>query len=221
MEVSPNSMKIAVIGEARIGKTSIIQRYISGSFDEERPPSPSATFSTVPLTSADKTKKINMHIWDTAGQEQFHSIARMYYNGSDAVILVYNVADEKSFVALDFWINELKDTTDKSCLRIIVGNQADRIDDKKISVEKGMKFAQDNEALFFETSAKTGSGIQRLFQLIVDKKFPGFWAVPENPVPQEIAPPKNNAEQFDNPQRKSIHLKKIEEKQKNESCLCK
>ena len=176
------SMKITLLGEGRVGKSSIIQRYASGKFEEEHKSSSNADHVKIPLKSADNSREITVYLWDTAGQEQFRCIAPMYYKDSDAVILVYSVVDERSFNELKFWIDEVKEKARENCIVVIAGNQADRIEEEKVSPRKAMEFATKNNALYFSTSAKEGFGIIEMIKTVVEKKFSGFWTVPEKLV---------------------------------------
>ena len=102
--------KVVLIGESAVGKTSIIQKYVNNTFDTTVYPTGAANFFSKEIEFKKEKKKIKFEIWDTAGQEQYHSIAKMYFLDAAVCILVYDITVRKSFEELkNFWINEIKD----------------------------------------------------------------------------------------------------------------
>lgn len=168
MEVNAStySIKIIVLGNSSVGKTSILERYFNNKFEEN---SKAATVSAVfqskkikidPFTIAD------LHIWDTAGQEQFRSITKTYIYGSNGIILVFDLTDEKSFNDLDYWIEEINDAVDKDkIIKILIGNKSD-LYDKKISYDRAKKYAEKHNMQFHTVSAKDGINIDMVFEIL-------------------------------------------------------
>ena len=110
-----------------------------------------------------KERNIRIQIWDTAGQEAFRSITRSYYKNSTCAFIVYDITSRKTFDNVDIWLKECKDMCFKDILIVLVGNKSDLEGRRAVSFEEGQKFAEDNQLLFFETSAKDGSNIQEIF----------------------------------------------------------
>ncbi|KAH0786138.1 ras-related protein Rab6 isoform X2 [Histomonas meleagridis] len=157
------SLKVVFLGDANVGKTSIINRALKGMFTDEIQETIGAYCQqkTIDIDGNDVT----LDIWDTAGQEKFRSLAPMYYRGAAAVILVYSITDLNSFQELNTWINDLKQNGSPQIL-FIVGNKADLEDQRVISTEDGESFAKNVSATFFEVSAKVGTSIEELFSSV-------------------------------------------------------
>ena len=111
-----------------------------------------------------KERNIRIQIWDTAGQEAFRSITRSYYKNSTCALIVYDITSRKSFEDITIWLKECKDMCYKDILICLIGNKSDLEVRRAVSYEEGEKFANDNQLLFFETSAKDGTNIQEIFK---------------------------------------------------------
>ena len=117
-----------------------------------------------------------MKIWDTAGQERFRSMSVQVIKASDAVVLVYAINDKNSFLSLDVWLSKINDVIDLTKKPIIiVGNKSD-VDQnlREVQYEEGKKYAESKGYKFFETSAKTGAGINEAFDEIFNQLFNVF-----------------------------------------------
>lgn len=158
------SYKVVLLGEGRVGKTSIGKRWVTSQFDPMVKQTVTAAFfeKTIEVNG----KSINVHLWDTAGQEEYHSITPIYYKGSNAALLVYSVIDRKSIERAAQWKKELVSSQGNDIVTIVVANKIDMVKDRCISEEEGKKFAESINSPYFEVSAKTGDGIQRLFDCL-------------------------------------------------------
>ena len=159
--------KILLIGDSLVGKTCLISRYAIGVFNEDY-------ISTVGFDSRQKEEIINnekvlVKIFDTAGQERFKSITANYLRNAEGVILVYDLTSTESFENLKFWIESIKNNlgNDEPIPIIIIGNKIDLEDAREINKLVAEKFAKDNNYKYFETSAKTGEGVDDAFREIV------------------------------------------------------
>ena len=110
-----------------------------------------------------KERNIRIQIWDTAGQEAFRSITRSYYKNSTCALIVYDITSRKTFDNVTLWLKECQDMCYKDVLICLIGNKSDLEGRRIVSFEEGQKFADDNNLLFFETSAKNGNNIQEIF----------------------------------------------------------
>ena len=110
-----------------------------------------------------KDKIVRIQIWDTAGQESFRSITRSYYKNSTCAFIVYDITNKKSFDNVIIWLKECKDMCYKNILICLIGNKIDMEDKREVTYEDGMNFAEENDLLFYETSAKEGNNIQEIF----------------------------------------------------------
>ena len=108
-------------------------------------------------------RNIRIQIWDTAGQEAFRSITRSYYKSSTCAFIVYDISERKTFDNVITWVKECKDMCYKDILIVLIGNKSDLEGKRGVSYDEGEKFANDNNLLFFETSAKDGTNINEAF----------------------------------------------------------
>ena len=120
-----------------------------------------------------KNRNIRIQIWDTAGQEAFRSITRTYYKSSTCAFIVYDITDKKTFENVITRLNEVRDMCYKDILICLIGNKCDLETKREISYDDGKNFADENNLLFFETSAKSGINIHECFNesatVLVDK----------------------------------------------------
>ena len=101
--------KIVLIGESGVGKTSIINRYISDTFSPVLTATPGASFATKTVFLKEYNQSIKFEIWDTAGQEKYRALAKVFYKNAAVCILVYDIINKKSFDELkNYWISEIK-----------------------------------------------------------------------------------------------------------------
>ena len=158
---------ILLLGDTCVGKTCLISRYANGVFKEEY-------ISTVGVDYVSKQEiindqNINVKLWDTAGQERYKALTPSYLRGAEGIVLVYDVTKSESFDSLKVWIDSLKNNLGENSLPIIIdGNKID-LDDRDVSKETAQKFAQEYNYKYFETSAKSGVGVDELFREIVNQ----------------------------------------------------
>ena len=150
-EQSPN-VKIVLLGDSSVGKTTIINITQGKDFSADQQSTIGACFYIKKIKVGDKIVKL--HIWDTAGQERFRSISPMYFRDADVIILVYAVNNINSFQSMQSWYNLIKDTCQTMPKILVFANKVD-IEDRSVSKEDGNKFAQEISSPYFEVSAKT------------------------------------------------------------------
>merc|ERR1719277_2881142 len=98
--------KIVALGEGRVGKTSLLRRYVSGTFSDREASTQQAAYQEKRLTLGGR--QVQLSLWDTAGQERFHSLAPIYYRDADGALLVYDITDCQSFERVAKWVSELR-----------------------------------------------------------------------------------------------------------------
>ena len=145
METITPDYKIITLGDTNVGKTSIIFRYTSEDYNPNQ-------INTIGMDSKIKTieidsQKINLKIWDSAGQERFRSIQRYYYNKVDGVIFVYDITNKKSFSVIDSWIKEVNENINRNISFILVGNKTDLEESREVSIIEGEKFAKEKKSI--------------------------------------------------------------------------
>ncbi len=159
-------LKIMILGNAGVGKTSILERYVNKSFTGNYKVTIGADFLTRDLEV--DGNRIKLQVWDTAGQEKYRSLGVAYYRGADACMLVFDLSDKTTFKDLDKWVeaffSQLPEDKAKNFPVILLGNKADK-PDRIISAEMAKKWcAEHDSAPFYETSAKTNLGLEEAFE---------------------------------------------------------
>ena len=170
------SIKVVLIGNAGVGKTCISQRYISNSYTSQEGSTVGASYFQKKLEL--NGKAIKLDIWDTAGQEKYRSMGRMFYKDAYIVLLIYDITDKQSFKDLkNIWIEELKRSGEKHTVLAIIGNKSDKYLEEQVDDDDARKYADEIGAVFGLVSAKTGDCINALFQNVIEKYFnPDFVA---------------------------------------------
>ena len=116
----PLVVKISLIGETAVGKTSIINKYIKNYFNDAQTSTTGAQFSTRLISLCEEKISLRLEIWDTAGQERYRSLAKVIYKNASVIILVYDITNRSSFEELkNFWIDEVKNNTKPTTSKII------------------------------------------------------------------------------------------------------
>ena len=159
-------LKFIVIGDSSVGKSNILSKFKDDKFDEKSQPSIGVQFIAKNIIIDNTT--FRLQIWDTAGQECFRSMTKIYYKNSSCAFIVYDITEKESFNNIDLWMNECKKVAPETILFVLIGNKCDLKDNREISYDDGLKFAKKNNMLFFETSAKNGDNIENIFKKSVE-----------------------------------------------------
>jgi Ras-related protein Rab-18 len=190
----PINVKLLLIGNSSVGKSSLLLRFSDEQWLPEDESSATIGVDFRVHKMDIKGKKVKLSIWDTAGQERFRTITSSYYRGAQGVILgivypyfqllltksafsVYDVANRESFEALPRWYSELETYVSSSVVKILVGNKVDKEFSRQVPTDEAEKFATRMNSLFIETSAKTSVGVKEVFQEVVEKIMdtPELW----------------------------------------------
>ncbi|KAG2048655.1 ras-domain-containing protein [Suillus hirtellus] len=172
---SPVNVKLLLIGNASVGKSSLLLRFS----DEQWLPEDEASATIGVDFRVHKMevngRKVKLSIWDTAGQERFRTITSSYYRGAQGIVLVYDVANRETFEALPKWFSEIDTYVSITVPKIIVGNKENS---RQVSTDEGSTFASRQNALFVEASAKTAIGVREVFEELVARilETPELWA---------------------------------------------
>ncbi|XP_012670782.1 ras-related protein Rab-31 isoform X1 [Clupea harengus] len=157
-------LKVCLLGDTGVGKSSIVCRFVQDHFDHSISPTIGASFLTKTVPCGNELHKFL--IWDTAGQERFHSLAPMYYRGSAAAVIVYDITKLDSFQTLKKWVKELKEHGPENIVVAIAGNKNDLGDIREVPMKEAKDFAESIAAIFIETSARNAVNVEELFQKI-------------------------------------------------------
>jgi len=145
-------IKMILLGETAVGKTSIISRYVENTFSSDLMSSTSMTYVQKNIT-IDK-QKIQLNIWDTVGQERYRSLSKLFFKDTKIVVLVYSITNLLSFEGLTYWLNLYKESIGDEAILGVVGNKSDLFLKQEVDEEKGEEFAKNNGAIFSLVSAK-------------------------------------------------------------------
>ncbi|KMU85188.1 GTP-binding protein YPT52 [Coccidioides immitis H538.4] len=165
-----SSVKLVLLGEAAVGKSSLVLRFVNNDFQENKEPTIGAAFLTQKCSLP--TRTIKFEIWDTAGQERFASLAPMYYRNAQAALVVYDLTKPSSLTKAKHWVAELQRQASPGIVIALV-RMKEKIksaagDARKISTQEASSYADDEGLLFFETSAKTGVNVAEVFTAIAN-----------------------------------------------------
>ena len=207
-EPEPEPVKVVLLGESGVGKTSIISQFTSNQFNPRVPTSVSAKFVSKIIDFPKYNKKIKFDIWDTVGQEKYRSLAKIFYKDAKIIIFVYDITREFSFEALkDFWYKETQNNADNDPILALVGNKIDLYEQQKIDNTDGKAFADEIKAIFQTTSALSNSGIKNLFDNLGKKLIN-----PDYDYKSFDQQAKENYNKKQNENKKGILVKKKEDK---------
>ena len=137
---------ICLLGEAGVGKTSLLTRFCDNSFKERYNNTIGVDFRVITLKYKNIISKI--HIWDTAGQERFRSLALNYINNSQGFIFVYDITNRESFNNVENWVNLALEKNNKNICNFLVGNKTDKEAERKVSVKEGEILAKEKNFFF-------------------------------------------------------------------------
>ena len=164
-------IKLILLGDSGVGKSSIIKRYMEDSFEDNITSTLGSSF--LEKTVNVKGKKVKIEVWDTAGQEEFRSVTKIFVKNSKIIILVYNVTDKNSFDGLNYWYDFIQKELGQNVILGLAGNKTDLIFedgfDEEITSEEGKEFAKKINANFALVSAKeSGKEINSLFTQCIE-----------------------------------------------------
>ena len=160
------NIKLTIIGDSDVGKTTLIYRYTDNYFNEEISP-------TVGLDN--KVKKLNIQglqakiqIWDTAGQEKYDSLTSQLYKNTDGIILVFDLTNNTSFISIKKYIEKIKKNCDHKIKKLLVGNKVDMKDGIKVNKKDIYDLCKNNCLKYNDVSAKENINVEKAFRTIID-----------------------------------------------------
>jgi Ras-related protein Rab-7A len=161
-------LKVIILGDSGVGKTSLMNQYVTRKFSNQYKATIGADFLTKEVAVDDRL--VTMQIWDTAGQERFQSLGVAFYRGADCCVLVFDVTVPKSFETLGSWRDEFliqaSPRDPDNFPFVVLGNKID-LDNRAISQKRAMTWCQSKGGIpYFETSAKDAVNVEQAFQTI-------------------------------------------------------
>jgi len=155
--------KVVLLGNAAVGKSSIVLRFTNDEFSDGIGTTIGAAFSTMTINVDGRQTKFE--IWDTAGQERYATLAPMYYRNAAGAIVVYDQTSMESFERAQTWIAQLRVSGNPNVVVALAANKSD-LPDRAVDLNVARNYADESGLLFVETSAKTGHNISNLFVLL-------------------------------------------------------
>jgi len=160
--------KILLLGAAAVGKTSLLYRFVNNEFKKDYHATIGASFLTkdVKISLDDLNgDKIQLIIWDVAGQPKFVDLRTTFYRGSNGALLIFDLTRKNTFKEINVWHSEMTKALEKDIPFVLLGNKSDLIKKKgvKINRNEAKSFAKTKNSIYIETSAKTGKNVEKAF----------------------------------------------------------
>jgi len=161
-------LKVIILGDSNVGKTSLMNQYVTKKFSNQYKATIGADFLTKEVTVNDRL--VTMQIWDTAGQERFQSLGVAFYRGADCCVLVFDVTVPRTFETLDSWRDEFliqaSPRDPDNFPFVVLGNKID-LPNRAISQKRAQTWCQSKGGIpYFETSAKDAVNVEQAFETI-------------------------------------------------------
>ena len=159
--------KVLLLGDAGVGKTSLMWRFSDDVFNHTYIPTIGIDFKL--RTIEVQGQKVRLQVWDTAGQERFHAISVSYYRTAAGIMLVYDITRRRSFENITKWLRKIDEHAKEDVIKLLIGNKCDMEHPRAVMREEGEKLADEYDMAFFETSAKENESIDEAFECIVEE----------------------------------------------------
>ena len=162
--------RLILIGDSTVGKSSLLQQFKEGVHYRDITLTVGVDFHAK-LIYVDG-QPIKLQLWDTAGQDRFRSIVRAYYRNAAGGLLCFDITNRESFANLTDWMNDAKRNAEPhSPVFVLVGNKADQEKYREVTRQEGIRFAQDHDMEYIETSAKSGLNVEEAFVMLAHKIY--------------------------------------------------
>ena len=162
--------KMIIIGNSGVGKSCLMHRVTTNEFSEDHEVTVGVEFGSL-LVKMDETV-LKLQIWDTAGQESFQSITKIFYRGAHCVFLTYDVTREDTFVNLNEWLKEIKQHASEDVRVYLIGNKSEMEEQREVTFQRALEFANEYKLhKVFETSAKTGYNVEEVFATVAKELY--------------------------------------------------
>ena len=163
------ALKIAILGDPAVGKTSLIEKYITNSFRENYQPTLGVNIISKNIRIEEFNSKIRLLLWDIAGQEKYELTRQSFFQGCVGAFLVYDITRYSTFEQIKIkWLEDFKKFSRFNGVYILIGNKSDLKDSIKVSYDEAKSLSEEiNAAEFLETSAKYGENVEEAFKKIV------------------------------------------------------
>jgi small GTP-binding protein len=167
MESVGRTFRVVMIGDSQTGKTSIVGHIAGQPIDSPLSTVGASVIQDLSIPSPRTGTSVSINLWDTAGQERYRSLGPMYYKNSDAAMAVFDLTNPESFDHLEIWVQTFCDVVVGGVISIL-GNKSDLLSERQVTDAHINTFLATHHCTYFETSAKTGAGIQEAFTQLAD-----------------------------------------------------
>lgn len=171
MTVRNYVVKLCLLGEANVGKTSLVYRFIENKFRDNYKSTLGVNLLKKDLDVGDY-KGVSAQIWDLGGQESFKSLRKLYLEGANGALVIYDMTKQKSFDKLNEWVQSFREARPLEPI-LLIGNKSDLKDKIKVGENELKSYAETNNTEYLVTSAKTGNNVKKAFvdiiQIVLDK----------------------------------------------------
>ena len=157
--------RVVLLGEATVGKTSLLRRYTENAFDDEYKQTLGTTFANRDIEVKDEqgnARTVRLSIWDMGGQSTYRELRRQYMKGASASIIVYDVTKPESFMAMNNWFESFREVC-PDAPAFICANKVDLADKRMVPLEPGLMLRDWFQSEYYETSAKDGTAVVDVF----------------------------------------------------------
>lgn len=159
-------MKICLLGDGAVGKTSLVYRFIENRFSTDFKSTLGVNLLKRKVNVDNNT--VSVQIWDLGGQEAYKKLRKLYLEGSQGGLVVFDITNRSSFENLDDWVSSFKSNQSEAPM-VLIGNKIDLVDQKKVSEEEAKAYAEANNMKYLSTSAKTGEKVEDAFKSLIRK----------------------------------------------------
>jgi small GTP-binding protein len=154
-------LKVILVGDSGVGKSCLLKSFMGDPFKGVYTSTIGVDFEIKPIQIDGKT--VNLQIWDTAGQERFRTITTSYYRSADAILMVFDLTDEKTFSNLEAWMEDVRLYAQRHVEIMLVGNKVDLNEERVVDYKEAKSYAEKHNFQYFETSAKTKINVDKAF----------------------------------------------------------
>lgn len=170
MEMENSTLyRVVTIGDSAVGKTSLINCLMGSEFN----PNEQSTVGAMFILHVEEYagKRMELQVWDTAGQEKFRSLGPIYYRNADVAVVVFDMTNSLTYDNLDSWISSFIETAGTDSLIVIAANKCDLAEQRNVEHSTVQRWSFEKGYLFFETSAVTGYGVKEMFAKIGEELY--------------------------------------------------
>ena len=159
-------MKICLLGDGGVGKTSLVYRFIENRFSTDFKSTLGVNLLKRVVSIDDD--KVSVQIWDLGGQDAYKKLRKLYLEGSQGALLVFDVTSKTSFERLYDWTNSFRDVQSGAPM-LLIGNKIDLVNEVQVDEETAKKYAAENQMEYISTSAKTGEKVEQSFKTLISR----------------------------------------------------